>query len=61
MTVEVAEELGGNSYLHTRSATGADLVFERRGSRESLEGQTLSLGAQPENVYAFTPDGMRLR
>ncbi|SFG26385.1 carbohydrate ABC transporter ATP-binding protein, CUT1 family [Palleronia marisminoris] len=61
VTVEVAEELGGNSYLHTRSATGADLVFERRGSRESLEGQTLNLGAQPENVFAFTPDGMRLR
>ncbi|WP_375262562.1 ABC transporter ATP-binding protein [Palleronia sp.] len=61
VTVEVAEELGGNSYLHTRSASGADLVFERRGSRDRLEGQTLRLDAPPDKVFAFTPDGVRLR
>ena len=61
VTVEMAEELGGNSYVHARSATGADLVFERRGSRDRLDGQRLHLGADPQTIYAFTPDGQRLR
>ncbi|MEB3418506.1 ABC transporter ATP-binding protein [Salipiger marinus] len=61
VTVEMAEELGGNSYVHARSATGADLVFERRGSRDRLDGQRLHLGADPQTIYAFIPDGQRLR
>ena len=61
VTVEVAEELGGNSYVHARAASGADIVFERRGSRDRLEGQKLHLGAAPDKVFAFTPKGERLR
>ncbi|WP_417743837.1 ABC transporter ATP-binding protein [Salipiger sp.] len=61
VTVDVAEELGGSSYLHTRSASGADIVFERRGSRDRLEGQRLKIGAEPDKVFAFTPAGARLR
>ncbi|WP_428925052.1 ABC transporter ATP-binding protein [Marinibacterium sp. SX1] len=61
VTVEVAEELGGNSYVHARSTTAADIVFERRGSRDRLEGQALRIGAAPEHVFAFTPQGERLR
>ncbi|RMC31589.1 ABC transporter ATP-binding protein [Paracoccus alkanivorans] len=61
VTVEVAEELGGNSYVHARSASGADLVFERRGSRDSLEGQKLHIGADADRIMAFSPEGGRLR
>ncbi|EPX83911.1 ABC transporter ATP-binding protein [Salipiger mucosus] len=59
--VEVAEELGGNSYVHSRSASGKDIVFERRGNRESLEGRDLQLSAPADKVFAFTPEGERLR
>ena len=61
VTVEVAEELGGSSFVHARAASGADIVFERRGSRDRMEGQTLRLGAAPDKVFAFTPEGVRLR
>ncbi|GGB00671.1 ABC transporter ATP-binding protein [Allosediminivita pacifica] len=60
--VEMSEELGGNSYVHsTPPSGGGDIVFERRGVRERLTGQTVRLGAVPENVFAFTPDGVRVR
>ncbi|TQS71770.1 ABC transporter ATP-binding protein [Rhodobacteraceae bacterium] len=59
--VEMAEELGGNSYIHARAASGQDLVFERHGARDRLEGQSLHLNAPADKVFAFTPDGMRLR
>ena len=61
VTVEVAEELGGSSFVHARAVSGADIVFERRGSRDRMEGQTLRLGAAPDKVFAFTPEGVRLR
>ncbi|QOL81365.1 ABC transporter ATP-binding protein [Pseudooceanicola spongiae] len=61
VTVEVAEELGGSSFIHARSATGADIVFERRGQRDRLDGQSLRIAAPAENVLAFLPDGRRLR
>ncbi len=61
VTVDVAEELGSNSYLHTRAASGADLIFERRGNRDRLEGQKVHLTAQSDRVFVFLPDGGRLR
>ena len=59
--VEVAEELGGQSFVHARSASGTDIVFERRESRDSLDGQRLRLGAAADKVLAFTSEGVRLR
>ena len=61
VTVEVAEELGGSSFIHTRAASGADIVFERRGHRDRLDGQSLRIGTSAENVLAFLPNGKRLR
>ena len=60
--VEMSEELGGNSYVHsTPPSGGGDIVFERRGARDRLTGQTVRLGAEPGQVFAFTPDGVRVR
>ena len=59
--VEMAEELGGNSYVHSRAASGGDIVFERRGNRDNLEGRSLNIGAPADKVFAFTPEGERLR
>ncbi|MBB3950723.1 ABC transporter ATP-binding protein [Aureimonas jatrophae] len=60
-TVEMIEELGGVSYLHARTSTGRDLVVERRGRREGLEGTTVRLAADPGDILVFTPEGERLR
>ncbi|QQA41707.1 ABC transporter ATP-binding protein [Pelagovum pacificum] len=60
-TVDMAEQLGGVSYLHLKMADDTQLVVERHGLREALEGQTIGLGAKPEDVLVFDPDGQRLR
>ncbi|MFN3664274.1 ABC transporter ATP-binding protein [Yoonia sp.] len=60
-TVEMSEELGGVSYLHTRLAGGRPMVVERRGIREMLEGRTIHLTAEPADIMVFDPDGRRHR
>jgi len=60
-SIEMIEELGGVSYLHARTPTGRDLVVERRGRREGLEGATVHLAADPAAILVFTPEGERLR
>ncbi|MFU8824638.1 ABC transporter ATP-binding protein [Yoonia sp.] len=60
-TVEMSEELGGVSYLHTRLAGGRPMVVERRGIREMLEGRTIHLTANPADIMVFDPDGRRQR
>lgn len=59
--VEMAEELGGNAFIHSRLASGADVVFERRGLRDRLEGQRIHLAVDPAHVLCFTAEGLRLR
>ena len=61
VTVEMAEELGGNAYVHCRLNSGADIVFERRGLRDRLDGQRVRLSADPSQIYCFAPEGLRLR
>ncbi|PYE88071.1 ABC transporter ATP-binding protein [Phyllobacterium leguminum] len=60
-SVEMEEDLGGVSYLHARLADGRMIVVETRGRRESLDGRTVSLGADPGDVLVFAEDGGRLR
>ncbi|MBT9371715.1 ABC transporter ATP-binding protein [Rhizobium sp. CSW-27] len=59
--VEVAEELGDVSYLYARTATGREIVVQRQGSRDRLDGQTVQLSATPRNVLVFDAGGARLR
>ena len=61
VTVEMAEELGGVSYLHARLPDGQPLVVERRGARGRLEGATVGLAAGPDDVLVFDEEGRRLR
>jgi lactose/L-arabinose transport system ATP-binding protein len=60
-TVEMAEDLGGVSYLHTRLVDGTEVVVEQRGKRESLNGKVLNFGCNPQDVLVFSEDGTRLR
>ena len=59
--VEVSEELGGVSYLHTRLADDTEIVVERKGTRDRLDGRTIELRADPRDVLVFDGDGQRLR
>ncbi|WP_128255528.1 ABC transporter ATP-binding protein [Falsirhodobacter deserti] len=61
VTVEMAEELGGNAYMHSRLPSGGDIVFERRGERDRLEGQNVRLRAEAGHIHCFTTEGLRLR
>ncbi|NTE56346.1 ABC transporter ATP-binding protein [Agrobacterium tumefaciens] len=59
--VEVAEELGDLSYLYTRTGAGKELIVQRQGSREQLDGRSVSLNASPDRILVFDSDGKRLR
>ena len=59
--VEMTEDLGDVSYAHVRLPDGRNLVVERRGSRETLEGRTVSLSADPGHVLVFDEEGRRIR
>ncbi|TRL42693.1 ABC transporter ATP-binding protein [Rhizobium straminoryzae] len=59
--VEVAEELGDVSYLYARTASGREIVVQRQGSRDRLDGQTVQLSAEPRHVLVFDGEGRRLR
>ncbi len=59
--VDMAEDLGGVSYLHARLATGKDIVVELRGRRDNFDGRTISLSADAGEVLLFAEDGSRLR
>ena len=59
--VDVSEELGDVSYLYARTANGTEMIIERQGSREALDGQTVGITAEPSNVLLFDKNGQRLR
>lgn len=59
--VEVAEELGDVSYLYSRIADGTEIIVERHGSRDRLDGKNVGVTADPANVLAFDEKGQRLR
>jgi lactose/L-arabinose transport system ATP-binding protein len=61
VTVDVAEELGGVSYLYGQTASGAQVVFEQRGARADRRGMALILDAPADKVFIFDKDGIRHR
>ncbi|ROU04397.1 ABC transporter ATP-binding protein [Histidinibacterium lentulum] len=59
--VDMVEQLGGVSYLHVKLEDGSNVVVERHGLREALEGQTVGLAADPDDILVFDQEGRRLR
>ncbi|MDF0599618.1 ABC transporter ATP-binding protein [Psychromarinibacter sp. C21-152] len=59
--VDMVEQLGGVSYLHVKLEDGSNVVVERHGLREALEGHTVGLTAEPDDILVFDPEGRRLR
>ncbi|MBE7219667.1 MAG: TOBE domain-containing protein, partial [Caulobacteraceae bacterium] len=60
-TVEVAEQLGGVSYLYGATAAGERLVIEQRGPATGLAGETVPVGLDPRDLRLFGEAGERLR
>ncbi|NIC08103.1 ABC transporter ATP-binding protein [Billgrantia bachuensis] len=59
-SVEMTENLGGVAYLHSRLTDGQKIVIERRGERQSYQGESISVGADAKHVLVFALDGRRL-
>ena len=61
VTVEMAEDLGGVSYLHTHMPDGREIVVEWRGSRHAGGGEAIKLTCTPEQVLVFNEQDQRIR
>ncbi|MBD9641363.1 sn-glycerol-3-phosphate ABC transporter ATP-binding protein UgpC [Ensifer sp. ENS07] len=61
VTIDVAEELGGVSYLYGATPSGASIVFEQRGSRADRRGVRLKLDAPSQRILIFDKNGVRHR
>lgn len=59
--VEVAEELGDMSYLYARTEGGREVIVQRQGSRQRLDGSVIHLTAEARHVLVFDKAGRRLR
>lgn len=59
--VEMAENLGGTSYLHARLIDNKEIVVETRDRRGNLKGMSISLSVDPKHVLVFAENGSRLR
>jgi lactose/L-arabinose transport system ATP-binding protein len=59
--IEVAEELGDVSYLYARTVGGREVIVQRQGSRQRLDGTMVRLTAEPSNILVFDNKGQRLR
>ena len=59
-TVQVVEQLGGETYLHTETAGGDRLVVRTEGDRGSSPGEELVLGLPRERVHLFNRSGARV-
>jgi ABC-type sugar transport system ATPase subunit len=56
--VDVKEELGGESYLHVRTALGDRMVVRTDAENPSLPGDRSGLALNPANLHLFGADGL---
>ncbi|MBV6658707.1 MAG: sn-glycerol-3-phosphate ABC transporter ATP-binding protein UgpC [Devosiaceae bacterium] len=61
LNVDVAEHLGGESYIYAASAAGETLTIETDEGRQARSGADFTIGVPPERAYLFTADGKRVR
>ena len=59
--VDVAEHLGGESYIYAASETGETLTIETDSGRDARHGSRFQIGIPPERAFLFTADGQRVR
>ena len=62
VVVELVEELGADTYVHTRTAQGTAIVFRGAADDPWSKGDRVSLAAREDSVRFFDFDsGERLR
>jgi lactose/L-arabinose transport system ATP-binding protein len=60
-TAEFIEELGGTGYLHALTASGEEMTIECRGEERPQPKQAVRLTLAPDELFAFSDQGGRLR
>jgi lactose/L-arabinose transport system ATP-binding protein len=62
LRAELAEALGGVSYLHLEAPTGERIIVEERGDDRAAAGETLDLSFEPRRAMIFDAgNGERIR
>lgn len=61
VTVDVAEHLGGTSYVYAHNQGGEKLVLEARGDRNVVANSLLETAFDPARAFLFKETGERLR
>jgi lactose/L-arabinose transport system ATP-binding protein len=59
--IEVAEQLGGVSYLYGTTGGGERLVVEQRGAATGRAGESVPVALQPRDLRLCSGNGQRLR
>ncbi|TXH68496.1 MAG: sn-glycerol-3-phosphate ABC transporter ATP-binding protein UgpC [Thiothrix sp.] len=61
VTVDVAEHLGGTSYVYARNSGGEKLVIEAKHDRDTAAKSILQTAFDPVRAFLFTESGERVR
>jgi lactose/L-arabinose transport system ATP-binding protein len=61
LNVDVAEHLGGESYLYAASAQGESLTIETRAGRDASHGSAFEIGIPADSAFLFDADEKRVR
>ncbi|MEM6579437.1 MAG: sn-glycerol-3-phosphate ABC transporter ATP-binding protein UgpC [Pseudomonadota bacterium] len=61
LNVDVAEHLGGESYIYAASKAGESLTIETTSGRDAHHGSDFEVGIPADKAFLFTSDGLRAR
>ncbi|GGL70074.1 ABC transporter ATP-binding protein [Wenxinia marina] len=61
VTVEIVENLGGETYVYARQGASDILTIATGGVRGVRQGDRMTARFSPSDALLFTPDGMRIR
>lgn len=61
LNVDVAEHLGGESYLYAASPQGESLTIETKAGREARHGSTFEIGIPAASAFLFDVNEKRVR
>ena len=61
LRADVTEQLGGESYIYAKSASGEALVVQQQGYSPVKAGDQVTFTFQPEQAFLFSKEGARIR
>jgi lactose/L-arabinose transport system ATP-binding protein len=61
LKADVTEQLGGESYIYARSASGEPLVVQQQGYSPVRAGDHVAFTFPSEQAFLFTKEGARIR